>query len=613
MAVDKAQESEKTGSEGRIAAFKKWYKESKELSSGWRRASEEDSAFYHGGKGQWEQRDIDKLETEGRPVLSINRIKTTIDLQKGIEIRNRTDIDAKPRTQDDNQTADAITSGFKYIQDQNNADHKISDVFFDGLKAGIGFVEICENEDPTKEEIAINRIDWKHMGWDPHARGVLLDDARYMFKEKWVDLEVAQEIWPKYKDDLTTMVDEQRTESQMHKTISGDQYQAGNNTPFVDTGRSRVLLVEMYFKKTEVGVFLKYRNGEVREIPREQLKANPLILADENVIRVLRRPVDKIWMTIFSGDLVLEEERPLKYLHNHYPIIPFICYMDEDGAPYGMIRNMKDPQREINKSRSQYSYILATRRVFYETGALTNPMKAKEEIARPDAWIELSHGALMHKRFQFSQDLQVAKEHFEIMREAKVELQEIAGAPQEQMGWETNARSGIAIEARQRQGATTNTEPFDNLRLMKHRMGELMLAMMRQYWDYQKVIRVTDSLEGSDKFVMFNMDDGTNDITQGRYDIVVSEHPETETTRNWMSQRLMDFATRMPPDIALPVLETSFEISDVPNKDKILRKLSLAQQKQDMLTQQRALIDSMGKDKSPPGTAETPGSPASQA
>ena len=83
------------------------------------------------------------------------------------------------------------------------------------------------------------------------------------------------------------------------------------------------------------------------------------------------------------------------------------------------------------------------------------------------------------------------------MREAKQELQEVSGAVEEQMGQQTNARSGIAIEARQRQGATVNTEPFDNLRLTKRRMGELMLSMMRQYWTYEKVIRITDEQTGA--------------------------------------------------------------------------------------------------------------------
>jgi len=283
--------------------------------------------------------------------------------------------------------------------------------------------------------------------------------------------------------------------------------------------------------------------------------------------------------------------------------------MDEDGHPYGMIRNMKDPQREINKNRSQYSHIITTRRVFFETGALKNPLEAKTQISRPDAWIELNQGALNQKKFQFSQDVAVAREHFEIMREAKQELQEVSGAVEEQMGQQTNARSGIAIEARQRQGATVNTEPFDNLRLSKRRMGELMLSMMRQHWTYEKVIRVTDDKTGGDKFVTFNKG-GQNMIAQGRYDVIVSDHPETETTRNWMSRTLMDFASKMSPDIAMAVMEIAFEMSDVPNKDAVIGKLKEAQAKQDALTQQKILSEQIKGEKPPAAApASTPEEP----
>lgn len=595
-----------------LAKYKRWYQEGNAVSNEWREESIEDSKFYHGGRGQWRDKDVKQLESEGRPVLSINRIKPTMDLQKGIEIRSRTDIDAKPRGQQDGGTADAITAGFKYIQDQNNSDHKVSDVFFDGLKAGIGWIEVCLNENPMEEEIAIEYRDWHKVGWDPYARDILLDDARYIFEDRWVDLDIAQATWPEKADQLTSMMKDARGEgSEPVKDVQvrPDQYADGAPVKYCDTTRERIRLVKMYFKKMEMGIFLKLKNGDVTEVTQEQMNENGVALAASPlVIRIAKLPVQKIHVVLFSGDVILEPEKPTAYEHNRYPLIPFICYMDEDGRPYGMVRNMKDPQREINKNRSQYSHIITTRRVFFETGAFKNALEAKKEISRPDAWIELNQGALNMKRFQFQQDTAVAAEHFKIMQEAKMELQEVSGAVQEQMGQQTNARSGIAIEARQRQGATVNTEPFDNLRLTKRRMGELMLSMMRQYWTYEKVIRITDDQTGGDKFVTFNQS-GKNDISQGRYDVVVADHPETETTRNWMSRTLMDFASKMSPDIAIPVMQVAFEMSDIPNKDKVMEKLAAAAAKQDVLTQQKILADAVNSEKPPPAPAAAPAAP----
>jgi len=609
-----ASKSESAVPRPEIATYKRWYNEARSASSDWRDESVEDSRFYHGGKGQWKQKDIDALEGEGRPHFSINRIKPTIDLQKGIEIRSRTDIDAKPRGALDGGTADAITSGFKYIQDQNNSDHKVSDIFFDGLKAGIGWVEICLNDDPREEEIEIAYKDWRKIGWDPYARGVLFDDARYMFEDRWVDLDIAQQTWPDKKDLLTAMMEDARGEkgeAAQHSRELPDQYKSGSPVQFCDTTRERVRLVKMYFKKIQLGIFLKFKDGHVEEISAEKLQVDPLLVSNSNVIRISKVPVQKMWCVIFSGDVILEEEKPTIYEHDHFPLIPFICYMDEDGQPYGMVRNMKDPQQEINKNRSQFTHILTTRRVFFETGAFKDPLGAKKEISRPDCWIEFNMGALTNKKFELHQDIALAREHFEIMREAKQELQEVSGAVEEQMGQQTNARSGIAIEARQRQGATVNTEPFDNLRLTKRRMGELMLSMMRQYWTYEKVIRITDDQTGADKFVTFNQG-GRNMIVQGRYDIVVADHPETETTRQWMSRTLMDFASKMSPDIALPVMQVAFEMTDIPNKDAVVKKLAEAVAKQDMLTQQKVLSDQIKSEK-PPAAAPSTSPETSQA
>jgi hypothetical protein len=140
-------------------------------------------------------------------------------------------------------------------------------------------------------------------------------------------------------------------------------------------------------------------------------------------------------------------------------------------------------------------------------------------------------------------------------------------------------------------------------------MGELMLSMMRQYWTYEKVIRITDDQTGADKFVTFNQG-GKNMLAQGRYDIVVADHPETETTRQWMSRTLMDFASKMSPDIALPVMQVAFEMTDLPNKDAVVKKLAEAVAKQDALTQQKIMSDQIKGEKPLPAPAAAP--PAEQ-
>ena len=155
---------------------------------------------------------MDALTAEGRPVLSHQPGSSRRSIYEGHRDPQPHGYRREAPQALDGGTADAITSGFKYIQDQNNSDHKVSDVFFDGLKAGIGWIEICLNDDPREEEIEIAYKDWRKIGWDPYARGVLFDDARYMFEDRWVDLDIAQQTWPEKKDLLTAMMEDARGE-----------------------------------------------------------------------------------------------------------------------------------------------------------------------------------------------------------------------------------------------------------------------------------------------------------------------------------------------------------------------------------------------------------------
>ena len=62
--------------------------------------------------------------------------------------------------------------------------------------------------------------------------------------------------------------------------------------------------------------------------------------------------VDKVRVCSFFGGVLLEDiESP--YEHGQIPFIPFVVFkfFDED-EPAGIVRDLKDPQREVNKRRS---------------------------------------------------------------------------------------------------------------------------------------------------------------------------------------------------------------------------------------------------------------------
>ena len=122
-----------------------------------------------------------------------------------------------------------------------------------------------------------------------------------------------------------------------------------------------------------------------------------------------------------------------------------------------------------------------------------------DETQRPDGFLVLRPGKL--NSYKIEEMAQLAPSQVMLLEQSEREIQEISGANNERMGIQTNAVSGAAIDARQRQGAMMTADLFDNHRRSLRQLGERMVAMAQKYWGYDKVLRVTDRLSGADRFV----------------------------------------------------------------------------------------------------------------
>lgn len=96
------------------------------------------------------------------------------------------------------------------------------------------------------------------------------------------------------------------------------------------------------------------KSGELVDQVTEDMIALGMILRQQTVTTT------EIRMLAFFDNVVLEDIQS-PYKHGFIPFVPFICYYQgEDDIPSGVVRDLKDPQREINKRRSQELHILNT-------------------------------------------------------------------------------------------------------------------------------------------------------------------------------------------------------------------------------------------------------------
>ena len=87
--------------------------------------------YYRGD--QWDEFDMQQLDDQGRPALTINTILPTINAVLGVQSTKKADIRFKPRGGGNQDIADVLTKVYAQIADNNKLEWTENQVFSDGL------------------------------------------------------------------------------------------------------------------------------------------------------------------------------------------------------------------------------------------------------------------------------------------------------------------------------------------------------------------------------------------------------------------------------------------------------------------------------------------------
>lgn len=562
-----------------------WYYTERDLQAENRAEMEIDAGFYDGF--QWDPDDASILRERGQMPLVYNEVAPMVDWMIGTERRTRLDWKVLPRTEDDLKAADNKTAGLKYLSDANAMPFVQSQAFSEAMKTGLGWVDTGLRDDPTMEQIYVEYEDWRRVLYDSRgSQKLTLDDARFLFRWRRIDLDVAKIMFPhraealeRAADDLLPLTDTDDDEPQgwagpwesynySRQRIAGRTSVAGADA---SDCRRMVKLIECQYRMpatTKIvasGPFQGTIAGPGDAILKEALAADPtLTLVDKVMMRV--------HTAIFTeGDMIAHGINP--YRHNRFSLVPIWCYRrSKDKMPYGMVRRVRDIQQDMNKRASKAMFLLNSNQVIMDEHAVDDIDVLREEVAAPDGVIIKKSG----KELLIRRDSEAANGQIEMMGLAAQSIQKSAGVAQENLGRQTNAVSGEAIKARQVQGSVVTTEPFDNLRLAKQAVGQRMLSLMEQFMTEEKVLRIAGAKEAVE-WVKVNVlevgPDGQvrvmNDITASIADFVVSEQDYAGTLRQVMFDSINAMAQRVTPDVGLRLLTIAMEFSDLPNKDEI--------------------------------------------
>lgn len=527
---------------------------------------------------QWTQEEIDELKERGQAALVYNVIATSVNWIIGSEKRGRSDFKVLPRRKDGGKAAERKTALLKYLSDVNWLPFERSLAFEEAVKAGIGWLESQIQDDDDGEPIYAGAESWRNIIFDSTYRRLDMSDCRYIFRVKWVDLDVAIALFPERKAQLEMAAtdgydtwgadsedgDEAMDSHEYERTLSGASRDDMNY------GRKRVRLIEAWFRVPERVEKLRGWTSDFRgeiydpddERHQEEIASGRAVVSVGPVMRMhcaIMTTSDLLWFG------------PSPYRHNNYPFTPIWGFRRaRDGMPYGVIRSMRGMQDDINKRMSKAQYILASEKVLVEEGAIDDIDEFRREIARPDSLAVLKNGGL--QRVQIGIGKELSQAHLELASRSINMIQQVGGVTDELLGRSTNAVSGVAVQARQEQGSVATNKLFDNLRLAFQQHGEKELSLIEQFMTEQKQFRITNS-RGTPEYVSVNDGLPENDITRTKADFIVDEAEWRATMRQAAVAELLQVAQNLPPQVIMTILDLLVESMDIPNRDEIVKRI----------------------------------------
>jgi hypothetical protein len=453
--------------------------------------------------------------------------------------------------------AEAVGDALVYVRDDNRYDQTRSKVWKDILLAGWGGVEVSAEQGEQKMgapamKVTTRRCQWDRMWWDPYSSEEDYSDAQHLGMVLWMDRTAAVR---QYGEDAGKVFDETISTISTGETFDDKP----KVTTWVQQGkRQRIRVVLSYFI-AEDGEwdFCEFTKGGV-------LKAGPSPWLNEQGKRV--HPYE--WRS---------------------------CFVDRDNNRYGVVRDLIDPQDEINKRRSKALHLFTARQTFgtqQAAGGMT-VRQLREQMAKPDGHLELGPGAEFGKNFGVIPTGDQAAGQFELLSHV-MGVFETMGPNASMMGKGASSQSGRAIQANQQGGAIQVGTQTDTLKDLDHGVYRKMWNGIRQFWTGETWVRVTDD-EKNLKWVGLNKQQPEFDQETGQpipqaplseidVDIIIDDAPDMGTLQDEQFALLVQLKS-MDQEGVIPMKAIIGAAPGLRNKAEMLSAISEREQQPDPVKQ----------------------------
>lgn len=557
--------------------------------------------MYLGGGRQWDADEAAALIAQKRRPREFNEIMPSINAAVGHQIRNRLSISFRPRGGNADQVqADIRSKVIMQIADQAHLHWKETEVFSDGLIQQRGYYDVRMSFDENMNgDIRITVPDPMDVIPDPDSKTYEPEGWQDVLYTRWLtEDEIAQDYGQAAADavmaakvDDADMGSYDDTGAERAKFADPGMRGWAFDAYYTDAKVRRARVVERQRWIRVMSRVLYYpRTGDRKlaenltpEVIQQQLSQGAVMT------KSMQRRVK--WQAA-TRDIPLHDEWSP---YDSFTIIPYFAFFRR-GQTMGLVDNAIEPQRARNKALSNFEHILgsaANSGWIREENSVVN--MSDDEFAAKGAMTGLD--IVVRKGSQYPQKIQpsqVPSGHDRYLEQVTNALKSVT-IPDAMRGQDGPDTSGLARQTQQFAAQHQIAVPLDNLGRTRHMLSEKLQALTKQFYTTERTFRITEMDFTTGKPVetpitvnKFDPERGVyiNDLTEGDYDVVVSEQPIAATFENGQFQQAMDMrkAGVMIPDTVV------VQSSTLSRKAEIVEQMQGATAPVDPLAEAKAAL-----------------------
>ncbi len=454
----------------------------------WRKHADQDFQFYEGD--HWTALERAMLEERGQPIVTENLIKPKIERLLGQFQRQHSTVSVLGRNAPvDDETASTSSEIFRWVDQTNGTEFEESDQVKDGFIGGFGVLEIYSEKDAEGQpKICVRGENPFYIFPDPHSRRYdWNEDAKFVSRSKWLDLDDAIALWPEKAKQLR-----QACTSLPGGSLSGSTGPLDptvlrqSNWNYFDPFRLRLRPVEVYYKRKVVKRILITSEGVRVELdylgPRQAQSMSPGSQVESVV-------AEEMWLGIYCGGLLIHHERAVDQ-DGLFPFVPYFADRKKSGEPFGPVRNLVSISQEIDKRRSKALHLLSTNQAIVSQNAVEDFAEFASEKARPDGIMKVRGKPEDHVQLIKNQDM--GQSQMAMHAESKQAFNMVSGDDPTNQGQASQMRSGVGKAREQMATDLVNMPLFSNIRRTRQIKLKKVWGLVCQHFTDDLVFQITD-------------------------------------------------------------------------------------------------------------------------